>query len=169
MEVRFRVYRGSWKPIVLIFAAGAVAIAWQMSYVREKLPVIAAELAAANAEAASVFEQLIPPPDAKPLTELEKRALTGGRRSKWQGVTTGLKWSRKYEVPGDFGPIADGYRKRLQGTGWVSFDDTPASDLQRVFKRGRWIATISGNEWWDHPKRTGVGIQLEWDFRHRTD
>jgi hypothetical protein len=160
---------GSWKPIALIFLIGAAGIAWQMAYVRAKLPAVVAEVAAAEAEVASIFAQLSPPSDAKPLGELEKRTFNGGRRGKWQGVKSGFVWTRKYEVPGDFGPIADGYRKRLQGAGWVSFDSTPASEIQRVFKRGKWIATIGGGEWWDYPRRTGLSIRHEWDFRHRTD
>lgn len=166
---RSRTRPGAWKFLVVLALIAIAFFTWQQRYIRGQLPLIAAEVAVANGEVASVFDQLSPPHDAKPLGELEKRPLTGGRRGKWQGVTTGLKWSRRYEVPGDFGPIADGYRKRLQGLGWVSFDDTPPSDFQRVFKRGKWIATLSGNEWWDYPRRTGVTVLLEWDFRHRTD
>jgi hypothetical protein len=141
----------------------------QMYYVRAKLPEIAAESAAASAEVAHVFEQLIPPADAEPDGPLEKRTLTGGNRSKWKGVETGIEWQRAYMVPGDFGPIAEAYRKRLQGLGWKSFDTTPPSEIQRVFKRGKWIATISSGEWWDYPRRSRVRVRLEWDWRHRTD
>ncbi len=158
-----------WKPIVFIGIVGMAIVFGQMFYARSKLPEIAAEVAAANAEIASVFDELTPPAGAQPDEPVEKRPLIGGRRGKWQGVTTGVRWTGAYMVPGDFGPIAEAYRKRLQGKGWVPFDSTPPSEIQRVFKRGKWITTISGGEWWDHPRRTRVRVRLEWDFLHRTD
>lgn len=168
-EIRFDASVRAWLPIAAILGGGFALVFGQMYYVRAKLPGVRAEVAAAGEEIEGVFAQLAPPPGGKPLGELETRNFNGGARGKWKGAHSGYLWSRRYEVPGEFGPIADSYRKRLLGAGWVSFDSVPASEVQRVFKRGKWITTISGSEWWDHPRRTGVTIRLEWDFRHRTD
>jgi len=157
-----------WKPIVLFVVVGVAILGGQMWYVRAKLPEVGAELVAAKAEADSVFAQLAPPDGAPPEGEMEKRVSTGGPRGKWQGVESGFVWTQAYMVPGDFGPISEEYRKRLQGRGWKPFDGSAPGQFQRVFKRDKWIATVSGNEWWDHPRRTRVRVRLEWDFRHQT-
>lgn len=156
-----------WKPVALFVFAGVALVGGQMWYVRAKLPEVTAELAAAKADADRVFAQLAPPDGAPPEGELEKRVLTGGSRGKWQGVESGFAWTQAYMVTGDFPAIAESYRKHLQGRGWKPFDGSAPGQFQRVFKRDKWMATISGNEWWDHPRRTRVRVRLEWDFRHQ--
>lgn len=157
---------GAWKWLVGIFVAFVGLMVAQQMYYRHRLPEVKAALAEADSEGEAIFEKIGVMPGSTPYDAGEKRYGEGGRNSSWQGTPTAITWQREYETPGTFETITEWYRKRLQGEGWVSIDDTPPSIVQREFKRGKWIVKIGRGGEWPHPTRTRIGLELKWSFRH---
>lgn len=154
---------GAWKllvGIVVVFVGMMVAQQW---YWRKQVPQLKVELAAAEAEGEKRFEELGLPDGSTPHAPGEKR-YGAGRNSRIQGIESSITWRREYEVPGDFETIATWYRKKLQGTGWVSIDDTPPSIVQREYQRGKWQLKIGRHGEWPYPLRTRIQLELRWAF-----
>jgi hypothetical protein len=142
----------------------AVLFAWQQHYFRQQRPLVEAGVASADEEGPGILEQLGVPPNSQPIEVPEKRYGSQGRRGMGPGAPTSITWWREYEMPGEFETIAGWYRERLQGDGWVSFDDTPPSTVQRVFKRGNWRVTIGDYGQFPHPTRTRIRVELAWRY-----
>ena len=149
--------------MVVLLALGVGLVVGLRRAARARLPRLAAELAAAEHESVATFAQLMPPAGAEPSGPGTKSALTGGKA---QGAKTGFALERAYLTPGEFPQIAAEYRPRLERLGWVAQEEV-SSTYERVFKRGRWVAILRGNERWERPSRIRLRVRLEWDRRNR--
>lgn len=161
--------RKGWIFIVCLVGLIIGVALYQRHYIRKHLPLIAEGVAAADKEGPAIFEAVGLPSGSTPYSPMEKRYGTQGRRSMWRGVTSSITWTAEYEIPGEFLPICDWYRKRLFEQGWVSFDDTPPSTVQREFKRGKWFLKLGNRASFTHPTRTRLMIELSWRYFARTD
>lgn len=161
--------RGGWWALGLFILVGVGLPVGQWRYVRWHMPKVAAAVEAADAEGPAMLDRIGTPSGAKPYSEQEKRYGTRGRRSMWRGVTSSITWRQEFQVPGDFAAICEWYSKRLQGDGWVSFDDMPPSTVQREFKRGDWFVKVGNRAFFTHPVETRIQLELTWDYWARKD
>jgi hypothetical protein len=160
--------RGGWWFLALIFGLGAVMIFVQQRHASHHRPLLAAEMAQAEAEGEQVFARLGTPPGAQPLGPGEKRYGAAGRRSRWNDVGSGLTYEREFDTPGDFASLAAWYREHLPSDGWTLVEQSPPTEVQKIFRKGKWLVTIWSRGDFTHPPRTRLHVRLEWDYWHRT-
>jgi hypothetical protein len=157
--------KGSWTWLLIILGVGIAGLVFQAIRYQRNRPLIIAEAAVADAEGEAKFEALGVPPRAAPTSPGEKRAITKSPHA----PTSRIVWQREYEFPGAFDPAHEWYRKRLLGEGWKEFRYGPTSELVRMYRKDKWLVTISRMADFDHPPRTRIELQLEWSYWHRQD
>lgn len=164
---RTRSRTGSTVFVILFICLGIGLLAFQHHYLKSHLPLLKAELAAAESTGTRLLEEIGIPPNAQLVDPIEHRVITAGPDDKWSGTETGTRWLALYDAPGTHAQIDAWYKEHLPKVGWTLRVPRIPSEVQTEFYRDKWLLTIEHDTWFNgREPHAQFRLRLEWDYQH---
>jgi len=156
----------SFAGLILILVIGVGLLIFQNAYLRKQMPLIAAELAAAENDGPKLIEAIKAPPGSAPYSDGIKSFPGEGRKSNLQGTKTGVIWSREWESPGSFEEVERWYSDQLGEIGWRLDQQENPSVLVTEYRQGKWLLSILRGADFSTDREPKVRYQLVLDWRY---
>lgn len=156
----------SFAGFILIFVIGVGLLIFQSAYLRKQLPLIAAELAAAEEQGEQLIGAIRMPAGSVPHSDGIKSFPGEGRKSNLQGTKTGVIWTREWESPGTFDEVERWFSDRLGETGWNLDEHENPSVLVTEYRQGKWLLSFLRGADFSTDREPKVRYQLVLDWQY---
>ena len=156
----------SFAGLILIALIGAGLLYFQHRHLKKHLPLINAEIVAAEREGQPLLEAIGVPPGSTPYNDGIKVFPEESKKSHWEGTKTRVRWTREWESPGNHETVQVWFAEAPPEEGWRRIERGAPSVLVNNYGKDKWHLTLSRGADFstDREPKVRYTIDLEWDY-----